>query len=146
MKNTIPDILGDISHRYNALMRDIPAAVEIGLTPFQLRALVIIGRNPGCSQQILAKWSGRDKAQIARAIKELEAQALITRRTSELNWRTLEMNLTDKGECIFMAAKAHRNAILTEMMANITSEESQLLLAILEKMQHGLENTFTKME
>lgn len=146
MKNAIPDMLGDLSHRYKALMRDIPAAVQIGLTPFQLRALIIIGRNPGCSQQVLAEWSGRDKAQIARAIKELETHALITRRTSELNWRTLEMNLTDKGEHILMAAKARRNAISAMMMANITPEESQSLFAILEKMQHGLEATFKKPE
>lgn len=79
-------------------MQEQVATSGSGLTAFKARLINLIGSNEGISQLTLASFTERDKAQIARAIKELEAHGFVTRSAHASDWRTQCLALTTEGK------------------------------------------------
>lgn len=138
MTDALIDLLSDVSHRFQQCLRDEAQAAEIDLTPFEAKALVTIARLPGSTQQAIAARMGCDKAQLARAVKILEARALIARKASADDWRAWDIVLTPGGEAIFADLKRRRAAIAQDCLAQVSQEERENLHVVLTKMAEGL--------
>src|SRR5512140_929992 len=88
-------------------------AQAFGLPVGPARCLAAIGNFEPLSVVELAARSNLDKAQASRAAQALEARGLLTRRTSEVDSRGLQLSLTAKGRrqwARVMELIAHRNA------------------------------------
>ncbi|MDP3549243.1 MAG: MarR family winged helix-turn-helix transcriptional regulator [Novosphingobium sp.] len=140
MTDALIDLLSDVSHRFQQRLRDEVQAADIDLTPFEAKALVTIARLPGSTQQAIAGRMGCDKAQLARAVKVLEARSLVTRNASAEDWRAWDMVLTPSGETIFADLQAGRANISRVCLANVSFDEREMLSDILIKMLDGLES------
>jgi DNA-binding MarR family transcriptional regulator len=70
---------------------------ENDLGPLHLRALCLCLRQPGSTQQWLAQAMGRDKAQIARLIRDLEERGFIRRSADARDKRAWQLTLTEAG-------------------------------------------------
>lgn len=134
----IADRLWDLSHRFKARMRDGLAAETPGLPPFQAKALSAIGRMPGVQPSQLVERSGRDKAQVARVLKDLEDQGLITRTAHASDRRTHCLSLTQTGEQLFTRLQDNRARVASQMMRGLTAEEQKLIADMLERMAGNL--------
>jgi MarR family transcriptional regulator for hemolysin len=139
MSEALIDLLSEISHRFQLRLREEVQTADIELTPFEAKALVTIARLPGSTQQAIAARMGCDKAQLARAVKVLEARSLVARKASVDDWRAWDMILTPSGETIFADLQARRAAIAQVCLANVSLDEREMLSDILIKMLGGLE-------
>ena len=110
------------------------------LEPFGLKSchasyLLEICRNPGISQDTLARRICINKSNVARQAAELEEEGFITRRPSASDKRVLELYPTEKA----LAALPHIQEVLNRwdscITADLTPEEKQQLAVLLSKIK-----------
>jgi DNA-binding MarR family transcriptional regulator len=138
MDDDLLDLFGAVANGFQARLQSLAAHDELGLAPFQARMLSLISRNVGCSQQVLAQWTGRDKAQVARTAKDLETRGLITRHAHQSDWRMQCLAVTIEGEKAAQLLNRQRVQAGAEMLENVSSEEREILHRVLSKMRSQL--------
>lgn len=140
MQTELIDLLRTVTAGFQACMQQRVAAEGAGLGTFQARLLNLIGRNEGISQLGLGSFTDRDKAQIARAVKELETRGLVSRTPHPSDWRTKCLALTAGGKQLHMQLHDVRQQLAIEMFASLSEDEKQALHSILGKMAATLED------
>lgn len=140
MDDELIDLLRTVANGFRLRLREQVSASASGLPEFQGRLVNLIGRHEGISQLSLASLTGRDKAQIARAIKELEAHGFVTRSTHASDWRTQRLALTDMGRETHAKLLDMRKALGAAALTSLTHEEKHALKAGLSKMKLALED------
>lgn len=138
MDNELIDLLRTVSSGFRVRMQTQIAASGSGLTTFQARLVNLIGRSEGISQLELGLIMDRDKAQIARAIKELEARGLVTRSAHGSNWRTKRVALTTEGQRMHGRLNGVRKQLAAEVLGGLSEVEKHALRSGLKKMDAAL--------
>lgn len=93
------------------------------LSPLHLHILSHCKAHPGGNQQALVQASTRDKGQIARITKELEAQALLRRRPDPQDGRSQILDVTPAGLEACAVFEAQHTALVQRMFATVTPEQ-----------------------
>lgn len=140
MDNELIELLRAVSNGFHARMQAQVAAHGSGLTTFQARLINLIGRKEGISQVSLALYTERDKAQIARAIKELEGRGFVTRSAHAADWRTQRLALTTEGNKIHAELNVLREELAAIALRGVTEEEKLALQVGLFKMKAALDD------
>lgn len=140
MDEELIDLLRTVANRFHLRMQAAVAGSAIGLPEFQARLINLIGRNEGISQQSLASLTERDKAQVARAIKELEAHGLVTKSAHASDWRTQCLALTVEGKATHARLHDMRKKLGTAALSSLTQDEKRTLKACLSKVNLALED------
>lgn len=112
----ILELLAAVSNLFERRLRAMALEEAPDLLFSQAKTIGFVGRNPGCSQQTLAGAVERDKGQVARLVKELEARGLLRREPDPDAWRAQRLFLTDSGQAIFLRFHARRAAIGQAML------------------------------
>jgi len=99
---------------------------------------ILIGLNPGITPQELANALHLDASKIAFLLRELEADALVTRTPSLEDKRKVELHLTDKGQALAQQATLSAAAIEEPIASVITMQERTELIRILTKIQDAM--------
>ncbi|MDZ7921463.1 MarR family winged helix-turn-helix transcriptional regulator [Rhodoferax sp.] len=99
------------------------AEAGITLSPLHLHILSHCKAHPGGNQQALVQASTRDKGQIARITKELEAQALLHRSPDPQDGRSQILELTPAGLEACALFEAQHTALVQRMFATVTPEQ-----------------------
>lgn len=128
------DLVRRFKHRQR---RDLESTAD--LPPMQAKALQFIACHPGQTQQDLVDHSRRDKAQVARLLKELEERGLILRQPDPKDRRVLRLNLTAAGEEIVGQFNMMRRRITTAMLDGLSTDDLQTLSRLLAAMAENLE-------
>lgn len=139
MDDDFLDLFGAVANGFQAQLQGLAAIERWGLAPFQARTLSLIARNADCSQLMLSTWTGRDKAQLARTIKELEARGLVTRRAHPSDWRTQSLNVTAEGDQASRQLSRQRIEAGAAMLEDVSPDEREVLRRILSKMKARLD-------
>ena len=71
---------------------------HLNLTEGQVPCLMVLSKNPGITQDELAKILHIDKGTIARAVRKLEEKELLDRIQDQKNRRRYLLSLTSKGD------------------------------------------------
>lgn len=108
---------------------DIPVAPMLG------RLLKLIGRRPGITQQDIVVFTRRDKAQIARLVKELLTQDLVRREQDEADKRAYRLYLQPKGEKIAARIRDMQAQVADQFLSNLSEKERCQLEKLLEKIK-----------
>lgn len=130
----ILNLMGQINRACQAALQQSATMKSLDLTVFPARLLSVISRSPGRSQQELAELLERDKAQVARTLRELEAKGLVTRSAHQTDWRSLCPALTEKGAGIARQINQERIDLAARMMSGIDEEKKPLLANLLRRM------------
>lgn len=138
MNNELIDLLRTVATGFQARMQEQVATDGSNLTTFQARLINLIGRNEGISQLLLGSLTERDKAQVARAVKELEARRLVTRTAHPSDWRTKCLVLTAEGRRIHACLSGLRQRLANEVLSGLSDEEKHAFRASLEKIDMAL--------
>ena len=144
MHGELIDLLRRVSSGFRACMQDRIAADGSGLTSFQARLVNAVGRNEGVSQLELGSFMERDKAQIARAVKEMEARGLLARSAHETDWRTKSVALTQEGRAMHERLMRTRSELAAETLGNLTEVEKHALRAGLMKIDAALQEELAR--
>jgi DNA-binding MarR family transcriptional regulator len=133
MNEILADLLRKVSTAFQVHLNRMSAMEELGLTPYQAQLLSVIGRYPTISQLSLATSTERDKAQVARAIKELEKRGFVVRSSHETDWRTQCLSLTDAGTRAAIPIETQRAELITQAFRDCSAAEQENLRQALEK-------------
>jgi len=131
-------LLREVSTNFQLRLSEMTAIEALKLAPFQARLLSVIGRSPGISQIELAASTERDKAQVARAIKELERRGYIARSVHESDWRSQCLNLTDEGKQACALLDVQRSELVASTLRECSTEELDALFRTLGKLNQSL--------
>jgi DNA-binding MarR family transcriptional regulator len=104
------------------------------VNPSEVRALLHISHAPGCTASDLVRQSGRDKAQVARLIQQLESQGLARREPDAQDRRIQRLYTTDAGEQLHRQLHAQRDALARQMLAVLSPAEQTQLASLLAKL------------
>lgn len=134
MDNEIIDLLRTVAGSFHMRMKEQIVAGDSGLSAFQTRLINLIGRNDGISQLTLGTFTERDKAQIARALKELEAGGFVARSPKTSDKRTKCLTLTPAGKAVHLRLSALRERLASTALSSLAEDEKRALHAGLMKM------------
>ena len=138
-------LLREVSTAIHSQMEDLPAVKALGLPPFPSRLLDVIGRHPGISQFEIAAGTGRDRAQVARAVGELERRGLVAKEARDSNWRAHCLRLTQEGLRVHEPILAQASSLKADALATLGVEEKKLVCVALEKIMAALDSKKSSM-
>jgi DNA-binding MarR family transcriptional regulator len=113
-------------------------ALHEGLGPLHLRALCLCQRDPGCTQQQLVQSMGRDKGQVARLLRELEAQQWLERKPDASDGRVWRLHVTPRGDTQCAEFVRMETAVADTLFASMDTAQRADLAQLLESMQARL--------
>jgi DNA-binding MarR family transcriptional regulator len=138
MSDAVFTLIREVSRNFQERLQEMGAIEELKLAPFQARVLSVIHRHPAISQLTLAASTDRDKAQVARAVKELERLGLITRSAHKADWRARSLDLTDAGRRASMRLAQGRAELVKAALSACSAQEQEALQRSLEKINRSL--------
>lgn len=132
----MPSLMHNISaiYRCSATYRQSMLA-PLGLKPFHATYIISICRNPGITQDQLAKRIFVDKSNVTRQITFLEEAGFVERKVSACDRRVMQVFPTKKAEeALPLVRKSFRDweALVSE---DLTDQEKELMICMLEKMK-----------
>ena len=95
-----------------------------------VRYIMFIYDNPGCSQDDLVNMFGQSKGNIAKTLRKLEDQGFIQRQVNPENRRKYMLNTTDKGKNLVPEYRKISNE--WEIEVGITEDDIELKKRIKE--------------
>ncbi|MBO9670748.1 MAG: MarR family transcriptional regulator [Sphingobium sp.] len=116
----------------------LPQPTETPPPSGTMSSLVLIGLNPGISQQEIAACLFLDPSKAALLIKNLERADLIEKRQAITDKRKFELHLTELGQEKLPQIDALSSAQERRIGRGLTARERGQLLALLIKMQDTL--------
>lgn len=107
------------------------------LKPGNFALLSLIHENPGITQTVLARASGRDKSSVTAGLRQLEDKGLIERTRLEDDRRSYASRVTPEGLVVYerIAAKAHTHM---RRLDDIIGDRKPMLMAVLKDIVAGL--------
>jgi DNA-binding MarR family transcriptional regulator len=113
--------------------RAAEALGSVGLTTALFALLNVINAREGAIQQELGSVLGIDRSTMVSLIDELESAGLARRRPSATDRRAREIAITPKGRRLLQRARGLILQVEDEVLAGLTAEERQELLALLRR-------------
>lgn len=135
---TILNLIARINRESKTALQDFNKLKIKDIPAFPSRILSVVSRRSGCTQQELALLLERDKAQVARALRELEKDGLITRVAHKSDWRSRCLILTAEGQKIADALNHQRSLLAETMLHNVPDAGKQVLIQLLSQILSDL--------
>lgn len=137
----------DVGDSLDAMIRAINRAYRLrlndsmlaDLTLPELQALRFLERRPGAGLHHLAAETGRDKAQVTRAVRALEKRGLLLRQRDPADQRCHQLELTRDGRAACHLLKDIRTDLEAHMFAQLDRGERKQLSALLQRCLQGLQ-------
>ncbi len=123
----------------NSINTNFDAYISISQSRFEILALLY--QETEVSQSELQKKVTLDKAAVARHLKQLEEQQLVSRRKKDGDNRIIWVQLTDLGRTTIQASQKEKEQFAEELLDHISDEE----LAIFRKVFQQLEQNIDRM-
>ncbi|MDB1125164.1 MarR family winged helix-turn-helix transcriptional regulator [Vibrio algarum] len=108
---------------YRLAMRSALKAHEIGLHSMHVKCLTYIERTEVCTANDIVRFFSRDKAQIARLIKEMIDKDWIQKTANPEDKRSQLLSLTENGKDLAELISATQTKVHTKIEENLTSQE-----------------------
>ena len=100
----------------------------------QKRILIILLEVGTLTQRELTEWLGIQPGSASEVLAKLEKSGLILRTESPSDRRTTDISLTEQGKKMAKEAADQRKIRQEQMFGNLTEDEKDTLLALLEKL------------
>jgi DNA-binding MarR family transcriptional regulator len=129
----LPGLIGyQLRLAQRAIFADFADTVgEIGISPGLFGILVVIGENPGLTQQALANAAHLDRSTVVTVIDKLEDRGLVERRAADR--RSNGLFLADKGAALLRGLKRKVVQHERRVVQNLSARERAQLVALLQR-------------
>ncbi|WP_223587613.1 MarR family winged helix-turn-helix transcriptional regulator [Neobacillus bataviensis] len=141
MKVVINDFLSIMIHQTDLTLTSYikTKLAPLNIAPEQNLILLLLWEKDGLTQIEIAKKLEKDKTNIARMICNLEKKGFISRHISEIDNRSFNVFLTEKGKKIGEIIKPLAEEFNRTVCAGISKEEQQIVKQVLLKMRQNVE-------
>lgn len=129
------DALHELVHLLRARMRRAAEASHPQLSFNDMRILIHVGRRPGMAQRDLVEHSHVDKAQMARALNQLQERGWLTRRPDASDRRVRCLYLSEAGQQIYAQLRALREQQAEHVLKGCVDSQRAQLLGLLQQLK-----------
>lgn len=112
---------------------------EYDLTRGQYLYLIRICENPGIIQEKLAEMIKVDRTTASRAIKKLEANGFIEKKSDSANRKIKHIFPTEKGKAVFPNISRENEHSERVALKGFSQEEAQMLSGLLQRVRKNIE-------
>ena len=138
-ENPVFEAIHKVMHRYRAaIMRELRDSDQ-ALSPMEHRALGFFARTPDATLSDMVEHSGKDKAQLARIVRDLREKALLEATPDPHDRRITRLNLSEAGRAAHEATQANHCAIQARAIAGLSRAECDQLATLMAKILANLE-------
>ena len=129
----LPGLIGyQLRLAQRAIFADFADTVgESGISPGLFGVLVVIGENPGLTQQALANAAHLDRSTVVTVIDKLEDRGLVQRRAADR--RSNGLYLADKGAALLRGLKRKVAQHERRVVQDLSARERAQLVALLQR-------------
>jgi len=121
--DSVTDIVFNILHSYKMAMRSTLKGHEAGLNGMNVKCLTFISKSQNCTANDIVIFFNRDKAQIARLIKEMMTNGWLTKTANPEDKRSQLLRLTEQGKELAELIRITDQQVYKKMQENISVEE-----------------------
>ncbi|GLS92459.1 MarR family transcriptional regulator [Psychromonas marina] len=121
--DSVTDIVFNILHSYKMAMRSTLKDHEAGLNGMNVKCLTFISKSQNCTANDIVIFFNRDKAQIARLIKEMITNGWLTKTANPEDKRSQLLQLTEQGKELAELIRVTELQIYEKMQENIPAEQ-----------------------
>lgn len=130
-------LMGSISRQATTDMNQDAAAYQLDNNLFLY--LIRIVENEGISHSELAQLVKIDKTTLSRALKKLEIENYLIRKTNPMNKKFNQLFPTQKATEIYQTLRALESHYIQQALQHLTMEEKQLLNQLLKKINVSMQ-------
>jgi DNA-binding MarR family transcriptional regulator len=123
---------------YRIASRHALNANQLGLNAMYVKCVILISKTPNCTANDICTVLNRDKAQIARLIKEMILKGWIEKQPSQVDKRSYIITLTAVGLTLNEQIKQAKETVLSQMMIDLTKEDIAIFRRISEQIVNNL--------
>ncbi len=132
----------DILYHFRNIIKKMHKAadrelVTLGMNHREMRMLLSVYKNDGCSQDRLASLFPIDRSNVGRGLKKLEELGFISRSKDDADGRGRRVFITDKGFEIRDEIYGIKARIEKRLLSGVGDGELQIFLEILKKMDEA---------
>ncbi|MCC6006336.1 MAG: MarR family transcriptional regulator [Rhodobacteraceae bacterium] len=127
--------MAEVNGRLDAALR----AIDLPLAHWRL--LAIVRSRPGCTLSDVASLTVIDMSTLSRAIRRLEEDKLVRRRSSRADGRRMSLHLTSHGEGVFAEAWSVVSRYYAFLFAGLTEEDEAALRRIMHELRDRLDRS-----
>ncbi len=132
-------LINDICKEFHDQMRRMMDNAGI---PIGYRAMLFhLAHDDACSQFELSQKSHLTPPTVSVTLQKMERDGYIERRTDEKDLRLTRVYLTERGAQIERENRVFADQISTTALSEFTSEEQQMLCALLARLSRNLSGT-----
>jgi DNA-binding MarR family transcriptional regulator len=132
------ELIHAVMHQYRAQQYQVLRDGAHEITHMESKILRYVDRHPDVAQNDLVQGTGRDKAQIARLVKNLRELGLLATGVDEKDRRSVRLNLTEVGEVVLRELEKQGKKLSAKAVAGLSGEEKHQLVALLRHLQANL--------
>ena len=132
------NVIWQLAFQYKVNIKRAIRQYGLSLNGMHVRLLHMIRATPDCTANQLVASSGRDKAQITRLLKELEAMALITRTPHPGDRRSQIVALSEQGQGLMERTREVENDVEERLLKGVSRKDVDTFVAIAHKMLDNL--------
>jgi len=129
-----------LTQYYRVNIRAAVNASELGLNAMHVRCLFVIANTPDCTANCIVKNMGRDKAQIARLVKEMLAKGWLEKQANSEDKRSQILTLSASGsqlqQKISVLEQDLENTILSGLSAGDVADFQRIAGKMLANLSH----------
>lgn len=138
--DSISNTVFSLVHSYKQAMRSSLKAHEVGLNAMHVQCLPYIHASNVCTANDLVTFFSRDKAQIARLIKEMIAHNWISKSANPDDKRSQLLVLTAEGRELVALITDTQDKVHRKMSENLNEQQLHAFTQVAEVMSSNLKN------
>lgn len=139
ISNTIPDLF----ESYRVALRHALNAKQLGLNAMYVKCVILISKTPNCTANDISTILNRDKAQIARLIKEMIVKGWVDKKASKSDKRSYILALTVQGVALNEQIKQAKKRVSSQMLKGLSKEDIATFQRISGKIVDNLTDELT---
>lgn len=133
------EALHRLLHAYHRALREGATRAGIDLPVTHIRVLKAIARTPECTGRAVGRRLQRDKGQITRLVKELQAEGLVAKRRHPQDSRSRILSLTERGREMATHLDAAETRAAERMGAGLDPDDVEAFIRLADRMAANLE-------
>lgn len=122
-QTSLSSALFTLAQSYRVTVREAINANELGLNALHVRCLHIIAETQHCTANDIVAKTGRDKAQIARLVKDLIKLELVSKCADENDKRCLILSFTEQGKALFSRLEVAEQQVDSRLCEGLTETQ-----------------------
>ncbi|GAD90216.1 hypothetical protein VHA01S_037_00040 [Vibrio halioticoli NBRC 102217] len=137
-KNTVSEAIFNIVHSYRNAIRAELQTQHSSLNGMHARCLSFIERNTQCTANDIVQHFSRDKAQVARLVKEMINNGWLIKSPNPEDKRSQLLSLTEQGIALSQQISNAQQKIQDKMQQDLSEQELETFVSVMEKLANNL--------